>query len=169
MALSPIGGPDAAASSRGKRRRGPVRLAGAAKAATRQIAEGKFRVAGQKRRNLPFVLFRGKGAGGKYQHAARGQQRRGVFQNLCAQSGAVVHQGHTVLGCGGSLFAEHSLPGAGGVYQHPVKPAGQSGGQGSGVHVGDHRIGNTHALQVLAQNFRPGSHIFVGQQQPLPL
>ena len=74
-----------------------------------------------------------------------------------------------VLGKRGRLLAEHSLAGAGCIHQHPVKPAGQRSGNFGRVLVGNNSVGNTHALQILAQDFRPGAHVLIGQQHALSL
>ena len=126
-------------------------------------------MAGQEGCDLPFVLLGGKGAGGANEDAPRRQQRRRVFQDLGAQGGAVLHQRFIVLGGGHCLLAEHALPGAGRIHQHPVKTAGPGGGQPGGVLVGDEGVGHPHPLQILAQHFGPRRHILVGHQKTLTL
>ena len=79
MPLAAVRRPDTAAAACRKPGRGAVFLSRAAKAAAGQVAEGKLRVPRKEGCDLRLVLSRGKGAGRVDQHAARGQQGRGIF------------------------------------------------------------------------------------------
>ena len=172
MPLTALAGPDTAHSGHVQRQAaGAVGLALAAKGVV-HIAQGvrqrEVRVALQEGRHLALILFRGERTGGIDQLPARGQHRRRAVQNVRAQLGALLHQRLAVLGHRGRLFAEHSLAGAGGVHQHPVKKLRQSlRNAGRGL-VQDDRIGHAHPLEIALEDVGPGSHILIADKQPLP-
>ena len=128
----------------------------------------KFRMAGQKRGHRPLILLGGEGAGGVHQTPAGGQKLRRCVQNPGLPPGAHLHQLWAPVFQGGCLLPEHPLPGAGGIHQHPVEPAGKPLGQPLRRLLEYQGVGNGHALHVLGENFGTLWVILVAYQQALP-
>ena len=125
MALAALTGPDATHFAHIQRQTaGAVGLARAAKGVVhvaKHIRQRKFRVPGQERGHLPFILFGGKGAGGVDHLPTRREDGGSVVQDLRTQRGALLHQRFAVLGDGHRLLAEHPLAGTGRIHQDTVE------------------------------------------------
>ena len=169
MALAALTGPDAAHFAHIQRQTaGAVGLARAAKRVVhvaKHIRQRKFRVPGQERGHLPFILFGGKGAGGVDHLPARREDGGGVVQDLRTQRSALLHQRFAVLGDGHRLLAEHPLAGTGRIHEDTVEELRQGGSDAGGVLVEDDGIRHAHPFEVAFQHLCAGGHILIADEQ----
>ena len=113
--------------------------------------------------NSHLIFFRCKGAGGVYQPATGTNQFGGIVENVSLTAGAHFHSFLAPVGNGSCLFAEHTLTGAGGIHQNPVKEIRKSLCQDFGIFVGDQGVGDCHTFHVPGQDFGAFRTPFIAQ------
>ena len=122
----------------------------------------------QEAADAPLILLRSEGTGGVDQPSAGPHHIRRAIQNQVLSLGAHLHVFFAPFLTRLFLPAEHPLPGAGRVHQHPVEIAREALRQPFRRLAGHHGVGNSHPLHVFRQDLRPGGMDLVAEQNPLP-
>ncbi|CCX63893.1 unknown [Firmicutes bacterium CAG:791] len=133
----------------------------------RKIRHGKLRVPLQKGENAVLILCRRKGTGGINQLTSAFYHYGSLLQNLRLPLRTGCYILRTPHGKGLLLLAEHSFSGAGRIHNHLVKKRRKPLRKPLRCLIGDNRVGNAHALDILRQNFRASRIDLIGNQKPL--
>ena len=133
----------------------------------RKIRHGKLRVPFQKGENAVLILCGRKGAGGINQLTSAFYHYGSLLQNLRLPLRTGCYILRTPHDKSLLLLAEHSFSGAGRIHNHLVKKRREPLCKLLRCLIGNNRVGNAHALDVLRQNFCASRIDLIGNQKPL--
>ena len=139
----------------------PVRSSRTEQAAGAHLLDLELRVGPEEGFDTALIFLRGEGAGGIDETAAAFQHSGSVVKDFLLPGGAQFYIVGAPLGSGSLVFAEHALPGAGGVHHNLVKEFREILRQAAGILVDHHRVGHAHPLHILGQDFGSGGVDFI--------